>query len=102
MELLAKSTGETLYEHSILTYEYGLKIIENLPCHKEEREELRLLSSIPLLFHDIGKAAVGFQKALIGGKGWGGCRHEILSAYFLKQLGLNDIQTFAVITHHSK
>ncbi|WP_459202219.1 CRISPR-associated helicase Cas3' [Methanococcus sp. CF] len=101
MKLLAKSSGESLFEHSTLTYETGLKLIENLPCSEFERENLKNLSKIPLLYHDIGKAATGFQNVLIGNaKNWGGNRHEIISAAFLKQFNLSDEQIFAVITHH--
>lgn len=100
MTLLAKNTGETLYEHSVLVYEYGMKIIEQLPFSAEEREGLKALSSIPLLFHDIGKGAKGFQQALKNNTNWKGCRHEILSAAFLSQFFLQEEQIFAVITHH--
>jgi len=100
MTLYAKSDKETLFEHSIKVYNAGLKIIDMLPYSKNEREELKKLSSLPLLFHDIGKGAVGFQKALINGANWGGLRHEILSAAFLGNLNIKDEQIFAVITHH--
>lgn len=100
MTLLAKSDGETLYNHSILVYESGIKIIDNLPFEKEEREKLRSLSSIPLLFHDIGKGAIGFQRALIEGGNWKGKRHEIISSALISKFNLSDEQIFSVITHH--
>lgn len=100
MALLAKSNGETLYEHSILTYNNGMKIIDMLPYSKEEREKLKSLSSLPLLLHDIGKGATGFQNALKNSANWGGRRHEILSTVFLKNFNLKDEQLFSVITHH--
>lgn len=100
MTLIAKSNGETLYFHSILTYKYGMKIIDMLPFSAEERKELKALSSLPLLFHDIGKSAVGFQEAIRNNSNWKGLRHEILSAVFLSQFNLKEEQIFAVITHH--
>ncbi|MEG6614242.1 CRISPR-associated helicase Cas3' [Pseudoclostridium thermosuccinogenes] len=101
MVLLAKSDKEeSLYQHSFRTYSLGMKLIDMLPLSREEREKMKKLSSLPLLFHDIGKAAIGFQEALKSGGNWGGRRHEILSAAFLKKYGLTDEQIFAVITHH--
>lgn len=100
MGLLAKSDGESLYEHSIATYINGMKIISMLPCSREEREELKSLSSLPLLLHDIGKASIGFQNALKNSSNWGGRRHEIISASFLQEFNLKEEQIFAVITHH--
>lgn len=100
MTLLAKDNGQSLYIHSILAYDYGMKLIDWLPFSNQEREELKGLSSFPLLFHDIGKGATGFQEALEKRKNWRGKRHEILSAVFLKQFGLSSPQIFAVITHH--
>jgi len=100
MVLIAKRDGESLYDHSVLTYEYGMKIIDMLPCIKEERETLKRLCSLPLLLHDIGKAATGFQNVLKSSGNWGGRRHEIISGSFLSNFGLSDEQIFAVITHH--
>ncbi|MBP2173201.1 CRISPR-associated helicase Cas3' [Methanococcus voltae] len=90
---------ETLYAHSISTYNAGMKIIANLPFDKIFKEELIKNLTLPLLFHDIGKSATGFQKSL-NGKSWGGKRHEILSALFLKKFNLSDEQIFAVLMHH--
>jgi CRISPR-associated endonuclease/helicase Cas3 len=100
MVLIAKNDGESLYKHSILTYEYGVKIIDMLPCTKEERETLKTLCSLPLLLHDIGKAATGFQDALKASGNWGGRRHEIISGSFLSNFNLTEEQIFAVMTHH--
>ncbi len=102
MELLAKSNGETLYQHSIFVYTCGMAIIDMLPFNRIEREAIKAVLKIPLLLHDIGKAAEGFQISLINNRNWAGRRHEILSAYFLKSLGLDDDQIFSVITHHKE
>jgi CRISPR-associated endonuclease/helicase Cas3 len=55
-------------------------------------------------YHDLGKAATGFQRELLGGSAWG-YRHEILSAAFIKSLASLDefsqrAVALAVITHH--
>jgi CRISPR-associated endonuclease/helicase Cas3 len=55
-------------------------------------------------YHDLGKAATGFQAELRGGASWG-YRHEILSAAFVPSLeSLDEFSqravTLAVITHH--
>ncbi|MBN4074851.1 CRISPR-associated helicase Cas3' [bacterium AH-315-E09] len=100
MKLIAKSDGETLLEHSILVYEYGMKVVENLALEEEEIKRLKELLVLPLLFHDVGKGALGFQEALEKSTSWKGSRHEILSTSFLSQFNLIDEQQFAVITHH--
>jgi CRISPR-associated endonuclease/helicase Cas3 len=54
--------------------------------------------------HDLGKAATGFQKMLLGGDSWG-YRHEILSAAYIDSLTSLDKEAkravaLAIITHH--
>jgi len=51
-------------------------------------------------FHDVGKAATGFQKSLEPDQGYWGHRHEIVSAAFATALGVSDEVVFAIITHH--
>lgn len=56
------------------------------------------------IFHDLGKAATGFQQMLNGGDRWG-FRHEVLSAAIFRQCyGISDEGLFAaylaVLTHH--
>ncbi|MCS3901891.1 CRISPR-associated helicase/endonuclease Cas3 [Methanococcus voltae] len=98
--LFAKSKPfETLYDHSINTYNTGIKIINNLPFDDEIKRELKNNLTLPLLFHDIGKSATGFQDLLTKNKKWGK-RHEILSALFLKKFDLSDEQIFSVLMHH--
>ncbi|AAM07020.1 conserved hypothetical protein [Methanosarcina acetivorans C2A] len=56
-----------------------------------------------IFFHDFGKAASGFQKALSGMEKWK-YRHEILSAGFVSGLEYDnqpkDAIAMAIITHH--
>ncbi|MDR2944357.1 MAG: CRISPR-associated helicase Cas3' [Methanosarcinales archaeon] len=101
--LLAKSPKEetvTLEKHSLDVYNYGCSLIDRLPFDKNERQKLKEQALIPLLFHDAGKAAAGFQEVLRTSSNWKGKRHEILSAAFCYQFGLSEEQLFAVITHH--
>jgi len=79
-----------------------MAIIDMLPFNRQDREAIKAALKIPLLLHDIGKAAEGFQKSLINNNNWSGRRHEVLSAYFLKSLGFDDEQIFSVITHHKE
>lgn len=107
MTLLAKSkdpdTGIScsLEEHSLMTYEFGMKLIDNLAYSKEDRKKLKNLAGLPLMFHDIGKSASGFQKYLKGGLTWKK-RHEILSTMFCMQFfpDISEEQLFSIITHH--
>jgi len=50
-----------------------------------------------LLFHDLGKAASGFQESLKGGTRWN-YRHELLSAGFALNLDLPERARFAIAT----
>jgi len=56
-----------------------------------------------ILLHDLGKCAIGFQKAGAQGKIWG-YRHEILSATFTQFLGYTEedknLIALAILTHH--
>lgn len=56
-----------------------------------------------ILLHDLGKCAIGFQKAGAQGKIWG-YRHEILSAAFTQFLDYTEedknLIALAILTHH--
>lgn len=56
-----------------------------------------------VLLHDLGKCAVGFQKAGVSNKIWD-FRHEVLSVPFTNFLNLKDWQkkliALAILTHH--
>lgn len=100
-ELLAKSTGETLYQHTMEVIDAVRQVVANLP---EGVLDPSLLSDLLLcaLFHDVGKAATGFQQVLQGKhKTWDGKRHEILSAAFAAHcVEVSDESLLAILTHH--
>jgi len=98
--ILAKDTGETLSEHTIRCLKIAENVIANLPFEENVVDSIRadLLDAIAV--HDVGKAAVGFQKSLEeGGKRWGH-RHEVISAAFASFQKLREEVVFAVLTHH--
>lgn len=105
--LLAKSDPpESLVEHT----ENCLRVFKSV---KEYYPHLPSLCGIEdfykhlfyaVFFHDIGKAAVGFQQQLTDNKRWN-YRHEILSASFIKSIqGLDEYYlksiALTIITHH--
>jgi CRISPR-associated endonuclease/helicase Cas3 len=103
-DLLAKSDGETLLRHTSHVIEISQRLCLSLPFSPEERDELaRTLKRIAAL-HDLGKAATGFQDALLepGGKGSWGRRHEIISAAYasLWMPEVSAAELLAIITHH--
>jgi len=54
------------------------------------------------LYHDLGKAATGMQKALSSGKKWD-FRHELLSVAILLAIGFDEndpLALSAILTHH--
>ena len=99
--LWAKNNGETLLDHTLNVISVAKSICNNLPLSKEEINGLLHDLIIACTFHDVGKAANGFQKALRAKKAWG-YRHEILSTSIASEL-CPDIPKeclFAILTHH--
>ncbi|MCL2134170.1 MAG: CRISPR-associated helicase Cas3' [Candidatus Bathyarchaeota archaeon] len=99
-KILAKDTGETLSEHTLRCIAVAENIVENLPFEDDILVSIKsdLISAIAV--HDVGKAAVGFQKSLLpDAKRWGH-RHEIISAAFASFQKLKPEVIFAVLTHH--
>lgn len=100
-ELWAKDNGETLLKHTDNVVKVINQICNSLPFPANDRELLLSVTAMLALFHDIGKAATGFQNSLRG-KGKWGHRHEILSAavtsIILPQLSKEAL--LAIITHH--
>jgi len=101
-ELLAKSTGETLAEHTIHCMNAARVLIGSLPYPDEKKQTISRDVLLALAFHDTGKAATGFQRVLRGEqKDWGGRRHEILSAAFARSIpNISLASTLAILTHH--
>ncbi|MBO9342594.1 MAG: CRISPR-associated helicase Cas3' [Roseiflexus sp.] len=105
--LLAKSNGETLYEHTWHVIERladQMRLRPNLPSHIGNPRLWHQLYWACLL-HDFGKAADGFQKALRGSNRWTH-RHEVGSLAFLPWLfpdaGHEDYRwvVAAIVSHH--
>ena len=106
MPLLAKP-DETLIQHT----ENALKVFKSIKDAYPEVPEICGVSDFwehlfySLFLHDFGKAAIGFQEYLSGGKSWR-YRHEILSASFIN--ALKDIYPketlqsigLCIVTHH--
>ncbi len=74
------------------------------PCIIDVEQAKLLRQSIrrAAIYHDLGKAAEGMQKALLGDKRWA-FRHEVLSAAILLAAGMAEydpLAAAAIITHH--
>jgi CRISPR-associated endonuclease/helicase Cas3 len=102
MELLAKSSGETLADHTIWCLKAARALLASLPLPEVEKEDLESQVLLAVAFHDLGKAASGFQRVLRSEqKDWGGKRHEILSAALASSLpGTPPATLLAILTHH--
>ncbi|MHC1581466.1 MAG: CRISPR-associated helicase Cas3' [Candidatus Syntropharchaeia archaeon] len=100
--ILAKSSGETLSEHTIRCLDVAKSLIDSLPLSEELIDKLKRDVLIAVALHDVGKAAVGFQKILEGEeKSWDGKRHEVLSAAFASTIpNISPFVIFAILTHH--
>jgi CRISPR-associated endonuclease/helicase Cas3 len=102
--IYAKSADETGYkeplaEHTIHDIQAGRRLISNLPFSYWKKRRIAHDLTEAIAFHDIGKAATGFQISLDTRKPWGH-RHEILSAAAATAAGLSDAVVFAVLMHH--
>ncbi|MBW2046016.1 MAG: CRISPR-associated helicase Cas3' [Deltaproteobacteria bacterium] len=99
-KILAKSSGETLSEHTIACLKAAQELLGSLPLLQGEALKKDVLLAVAM--HDVGKAATGFQKVLRGEQNsWQGKRHEILSASFASCMeGISPAVIFAILTHH--
>lgn len=99
-KILAKDNGETLSEHTLRCLEVAESVLANLPFDEDKVAFIRADLIDAIAVHDVGKAAVGFQKSLQpGAKRWGH-RHEVISAAFASFQKLKPEVVFAVLTHH--
>lgn len=98
----AKSSGETLSEHTISCLKAAQALLDMLPLSNEDKEVLSRDVLLALAIHDVGKAATGFQRVLHDEQAnWQGKRHEVISAAFAS--GIEDVSPtsiFAILTHH--
>lgn len=98
----AKSSGETLAEHTIACLKAAQAILNSLPISLDEKVTIKKDVLLAVAMHDIGKAATGFQKVLRSvQRNWQGKRHEIISASFASGIdGVSSVVIFAILTHH--
>jgi CRISPR-associated endonuclease/helicase Cas3 len=90
---------EPLAEHTIHDIMVGRRLVENLPFSRKKRQQIGYDLDECLMFHDLGKAAVGFQKSLDNGVKWGR-RHEVISGVIATGNGRKNNVVFPVLTHH--
>src|SRR6476620_11792433 len=81
---------QDLATHTINDIKAGRILVENTPFQPEIKEKIGRDLDLVVACHDIGKAASGFQASLNKGAQHWGKRHEIISAAFATNLGLND------------
>jgi len=101
-ELLAKDSGETLFEHTMAVVNAIRQVVANLPDGVFDQQGIVDELVLCAAFHDVGKAAVGFQEVLRHQRPkWDGKRHEVLSAAFSAHYsGLSEEAHLAILTHH--
>jgi CRISPR-associated endonuclease/helicase Cas3 len=96
-------SGETLLDHSLRVASMIRQLFARLPTSGEFDAELLAHLEAAAAFHDVGKAATGFQDMLLQrAADWKGRRHEFLSAAFAAAIGACDEVVFAVLTHHKR
>lgn len=93
--------GELLLEHSLNVARAATVICRRLPFSIEEREDLAHVLVEAGAFHDLGKAATGFQDMLRHQEHWGH-RHETISTAIARVINpeLDPCALFAILTHH--
>jgi len=100
MQLLAKSDGETLIEHTSKL----LSIFNNLVKLFDLNDMLRDSLTLAIILHDIGKSAEGFQRLLREEINSWNYRHELLSLVILELLDIEGLMkkyiSLAISTHH--
>lgn len=93
--------GESLLQHTLNVAHVASDVCQRLPLPYEEREKLERVLIEAAIYHDLGKAASGFQTMLRGGEIWRH-RHETLSTVLARLLNpqFDECALFAVLTHH--
>lgn len=101
MPIYAKSSPkETLAAHTINDITVGRQLVTNLPFSDEMKQKIGSDLDMILAFHDVGKAARGFQKSLEKDAPYWGYRHEILSAVAAQSAGMRNEIVFSILFHH--
>jgi CRISPR-associated endonuclease/helicase Cas3 len=98
----AEKEGEYLLAHSINTAMVARAICRQLPFPAEERANIEKALIEACAYHDLGKAATGFQRMLREPNNHWGHRHETLSTAIAFHLNpyLDACARFAILTHH--
>lgn len=95
--------GESLLQHSVNITTVARRLCRQLPFPESERADYEEVLLQAAAFHDLGKAATGFQRMLREGrKAIWKHRHETLSTVLAYKLNpqLDPCALFAVLTHH--
>jgi CRISPR-associated endonuclease/helicase Cas3 len=94
--------GESLLQHSINITTVARQVCRQLPFPNEERTQIEGVLVQAAAFHDLGKAATGFQCMLRERSFIWKHRHETLSTALAYALNpqLDPCALFAVLTHH--
>jgi CRISPR-associated endonuclease/helicase Cas3 len=95
--------GESLLQHSVNITTVARRLCRQLPFPESERADYEEVLLQATAFHDLGKAATGFQRMLREGrKALWKHRHETLSTVLAYKLNpqLDPCALFAVLTHH--
>ncbi|QXO95660.1 CRISPR-associated helicase Cas3' [Methanospirillum purgamenti] len=106
-QILAKSNGETLVEHTLSCLNIYQQLIDIFPDLDKYTDFISFYEVVfqALFLHDVGKSSEEFQKYLKGlPNEWNHYRHEILSTPFVNLLNIKeserDIIKTLVLTHH--
>lgn len=97
-----EAEGEYLLSHSIKTAIVSREVCRKLPFPSEERVEIEKVLVEACAYHDLGKAATGFQQMLREPNNYWKHRHETLSTAIAFHLNpqLDECSRFAILTHH--
>jgi len=98
----AARIGESLLQHSLNVARMAGDVCRRLPLPQAEREALARVLMEAAAYHDLGKAATGFQTMLRDKEQRWGHRHETLSTALARVLNpqFEACALFAVLTHH--
>ncbi len=100
--LLAKSTGESLADHTVACIRAAKALLRSSVFEATDRRRIETDLLLSVAFHDLGKAAVGFQAVLRREqRDWEGKRHEALSASLVSSIAsVSSATVLSVLTHH--
>jgi CRISPR-associated endonuclease/helicase Cas3 len=99
--MLAKSDGLSLEQHTqdLLDVAEALRIAFPILEYIYNQDDFWKFLRLSIIFHDIGKATIGFQNLMQHGKRYR-FRHEIVSAIVAQNHTDNELIINAVLSHH--